>query len=247
MITDAFLEANSTLKIADSISDPEDFLTMTDVLVPIIERSKESSLAGARKIITRLRRRKLYRFVDELLLPAGVSRQITAEDITPFQNVAHFGINLRPEDIYVAHVTLNFGMKSKNPVDNVMFFKDWEDMNPQRISSTKVSYVLPGHFEEKIIRVYLKREYDLDEDRAKKSVKEAFRRFIAHNSLGPPKESSSQLRKRPKHNRNDDITDSSEDDDTGSDSSYVPAIVGTSIQERFEAQLKPTTDVLGDE
>lgn len=124
MMADAFLEADSTLKISASIGDPVEFMTMTDSIVPIIERSKVSSLAGARKIIRRLRTRELYRFVDEVLLPAGVSRQISPPDITTCQD-SSTGVNLVPDDIHIAHVTLNFGMKSKNPIDNVLFFKDW--------------------------------------------------------------------------------------------------------------------------
>lgn len=144
MITDAFLEADSTLKISDSISDPTDFMTMTDSLVPIIERSKDSSLASARKIIHRLRRRQLYRFVDEVLLPAGASRRISPEEITTCQD-ASTGVNLVPRDIYIAHVTLNFGMKSKNPVDNVLFFKDWyveiSTMDLADLGSTKAAFL----------------------------------------------------------------------------------------------------------
>lgn len=125
MVTDAFLEANSALKIADSISDPEEFLTMTDCLIPIIERSKEASLARARKIIRRLRRRQLYRFVDEILLPAGTSFKVTPEQITTCQDAAGMNVNLVPDDVHVAHVTLNFGKKAKNPVEEVFFFSDW--------------------------------------------------------------------------------------------------------------------------
>lgn len=139
MITDAFLEANNFLKIADSITDPEAFLTMTDCLIPIIERSREASLAGARKIIRRLRRRQLYRFVDEVLLPAGMSFKISPEQITTCQDTAGNGVNLVPDDVHVAHVTLNFGMKAKNPVDQVLFFSDWCVFGSKRFLSMVIS------------------------------------------------------------------------------------------------------------
>lgn len=245
MITDAFLEANSTLKIADSITDPAEFLTMTDSLVPIIERSKESSLVGARKIISRLRRRKLYRFVDEILLPAGVSRKITAEEITTCQDRANTGIELRPDDIYVAHVTLNFGMKSRNPVDQVLFFKDWEDSSPQLISSAKASYVIPAHFEEKIIRIYLKREYEHyhDSNRAKVAAKIAFRRFTERNHLASLLQSPEQSRKRQKRSSTGDAPDSTTDFRAASPDSQNPTTgLAPTPDERLAKHCKPSID-----
>lgn len=125
MVNDAFLEADRTLQISDSISDPEAFLTMTDCIIPIIERSKEFSLANARRIIRRLRCRRLYRFVDEFLVPAGTELRTSPEDITTCQDASGTGVNLVPGDIHVAHVKLNFGMKDRNPVDKVLFFQDW--------------------------------------------------------------------------------------------------------------------------
>lgn len=125
MITDALLHADQTLKISDSIDDPTQFLRMTDALLPIIEFSTDKALETSRHILNRLRCRKLYKFVDEVLLPAGMERQISAQQITTHQSVAVTGVDLRPEDIHVAHVTLHFGMKHKNPVDNVLFFNGW--------------------------------------------------------------------------------------------------------------------------
>lgn len=125
MITDALIEADHVLHISDTITDPVEFLRMTDTIIPIIEYSKDPALNGAKAIIHRLRRRQLYRFVDEVLLPAGVSSDISAPDITTHQDSAGTGVNLRPSDIHVAHVTHNFGMKEQNPVDNVLFFANW--------------------------------------------------------------------------------------------------------------------------
>lgn len=243
MITDAFLEANNTLRIAESISDPSDFLTMTDTLVPIIERSKEPSLAGAREIIGRLRRRRLYRFVDEFLLPAGATCKITPEEITTSQDSAGTGIDLRPDDIHVAHVTLNFGKKSKNPVDHVLFFKDWDDQSPRHISSSKVSYVIPAHFEEKIIRVYLKREFGHDSERAKKAVKLAFRRFIERMKPASPIASPVVGSKRHRGNGPDDILAPLDDDGVdSSDTQPSPTARGalaSTMDERLSKRVRP--------
>lgn len=125
MLTDAFIHADSTLRISDSIASPADFLTMSDSLIQVIERSKETSLKRSREIVHRIRRRHLYRFVDEVLLPADRKMNITPEDVSTCQDAAGTGVALRPEDIHIAKVTLNFGMEQRNPVDNVLFFKNW--------------------------------------------------------------------------------------------------------------------------
>ena len=125
MLTDALLEADGALGISASISDAEEFMRMTDSIIPMIEYSRDARLRKAKSIIERLRRRKLYQFVDEVLLPAGRSIKVTPEEITTCQEAAATGVNLVPDDVVVTSVTLNFGMKSQNPVDKVLFFRDW--------------------------------------------------------------------------------------------------------------------------
>lgn len=125
MIADAFLEADPILKISDAITDPEDFLSLNDNLLNTIQFSKSPGLASAKDIVMRLRRRDLYKFVDEILLPAGTTRVVRPEEITTCQEAGSTGVNLVPNDILVVPTTLNFGKKNQNPVDKVLFFKDW--------------------------------------------------------------------------------------------------------------------------
>jgi hypothetical protein len=49
--------------------------------------------------------------------------QITPEQIVGHQDVSKFGVDLRPEDIIVSFHTLNWGMKDKNPLNTIRFFK----------------------------------------------------------------------------------------------------------------------------
>jgi len=158
MVADILAEANSELNIANSINDPEKFLGMSDTVLHTIEYSTSANLKKARQLLHRLRRRDLYSFVDEILLPPTFFQdgaRITAEDITTNQNSGD--VNLVPEDIKLSIVTLNFGMKDKNPVDAVKFFTDWNSDTTVHISADKVSYVLPKVFEEKFCRIYLRR------------------------------------------------------------------------------------------
>jgi len=187
MMADILALANKELKISESINDPGKFLSMSDTILHYIEFSTSANLKTARDLVHRLRRRDLYSFVDETLLPSSFFQHgghITAEDITTNQNTG--GINLVPDDIKVSIVTLNFGMKNKNPVDSVKFFKDWNHAVPINISSSKVSYVIPKIFEEKICRIYLRRSRTDDNwMQYKKAAKVAFRNFMRRNDLAP--------------------------------------------------------------
>lgn len=177
---DAFHAADSTLGISDAILDAPSFLRLSDSMLYQIEHSRETSLSDARNIVARLRRRKLYRFVDECLLPKGSTRRFKEEEITSYQDSGSSGIDLRPEDIVIFVVKLNFGRGDANPIDSIRFFKDWEDTCPVQIQAGQFSYVLPTVFEERIVRVYLKKNFPdrAEEQRAKDAVKYAFRRCM---------------------------------------------------------------------
>lgn len=184
MLADILTFANSSLNIADSICDPVQFMSMTDVILHKIEFSNSSALSQARALVHRLRRRDLYSFVDEVLLPEGFARVITPQDITTCQVSGE--INLVPDDIVLATVTLNFGMKNKNPIDNVKFFPDWNDDALVHISSSKVSYVIPATFEEKILRLYLRQPRGPDTVRYKRAAKKAFQAFLRRSNFVSP-------------------------------------------------------------
>lgn len=89
--------------------------------------------------------------MDEILLPSSFFQyncSITTEDITTNQNTG--GINLVPNDSTLSIVALYFGMKNENAVDTGKSFKDWNHVMPINMSSSKVPYVIPQVFDEKI-------------------------------------------------------------------------------------------------
>jgi hypothetical protein len=184
MIMDAFLAADQTLGISEAILEATSFLRLSDSTLNQIEHSRDSRLAASRDLIARIRRRRLYRFVDETLLPKGCCRRITELDVSSYHDSGSSGVDLRPEDLVIFTVKLNFGRGDANPVESVYFFKEWEDADPVQIAPSQFSFVLPTVFEERIVRVYLTRYFaDKSEElRAMNSVKQAFRRCA--NEMG---------------------------------------------------------------
>lgn len=71
MLVDALLAADPVLHISSMVDDPLEYRNMTDALLREIERSKDPSLAKSRELINRLRRRDLYKFVDQINIPSS--------------------------------------------------------------------------------------------------------------------------------------------------------------------------------
>ena len=115
-------------------------------------------LAPARELIQRIRKRKLYKFVDEVAIPAAMIAhlpKVTPEDITTCQ-IGTGKDTLHPDDLIIQDLKINYAMKDRNPVDNTHFFSSARDRKPFLIPKSKVSSLIPDQFQEKFIRVFVK-------------------------------------------------------------------------------------------
>jgi HD superfamily phosphohydrolase len=188
MITDALLEANPVYKISDMIYDREQYVHLTDCILRTIESSREPELQTSRNIIKRLRTRQLYKFVDEILLqPEQLGQvKITEEDVASCSPNG----TLRPDDLIIHNLTINYAMKDKNPVDNVRFYRQGNP-NPFFIKKEQVSLLIPDRFQESAVRLYVRDEKNAIE------AYEAFQKNLKRlkvETLGTP----SPFKKTPK-------------------------------------------------
>ncbi|KAE9006428.1 Deoxynucleoside triphosphate triphosphohydrolase [Phytophthora rubi] len=189
MICDAMLHADKELGICASTQTPEDFQFLTDHIVHSIEASKTDTLADARALLKRMRRRELYEFIDEYLLPPELMSRIprfTSEELAT--QTSYDGVTLDPEDIIVSDGRLNYNFKDRNPVDNVSFYAS-SDLNAKfHIPKEQVSLLFPEKFEERIIRVYSRNK----SPKVHAAIHHAFRSYIRQFSttLPPPSPSS---------------------------------------------------------
>jgi HD superfamily phosphohydrolase len=62
MITDALLAADPVLRISSAVDDMSRYTLLDDSIVNEIERSTDPRLEEARQILSRIRRRDLYRY-----------------------------------------------------------------------------------------------------------------------------------------------------------------------------------------
>eukprot|EP00455_Lapot_gusevi_P006162 TRINITY_DN1262_c0_g1_i8.p1 TRINITY_DN1262_c0_g1~~TRINITY_DN1262_c0_g1_i8.p1 ORF type:complete len:573 (+),score=128.96 TRINITY_DN1262_c0_g1_i8:984-2702(+) len=155
MICDALVEADSELEISSAVEDAESYMNLTDSILKTIESSRSPSLQKARDIIMRIRKRHLYKMVDKIVIPSSswhIVRQVQAADIVNCQS----GNLLRPEDIHIDIMTINYAFKDLNPVDHVKFFSPSNPNSKFSIPKEKVSSLIPSTFQERALRVYIK-------------------------------------------------------------------------------------------
>jgi hypothetical protein len=109
-----------------------------------IEASKTDTLADARALLKRMRRRELYEFIDEYLLPPELTSRIpvfTSEALATQTSLD--GVALDPEDIVVSDGRLNYNFKDRNPVDNVSFYGSGDLDAKFHIPKEQVSLLFP--------------------------------------------------------------------------------------------------------
>ena len=173
MITDIFLNAEPLLKMVDTIDDPEEFLKITDSVLKVVEFSKDPRVKKAKHLVERLRRRELYRFVREVIVPdCYKDLELNEVDVTTCQEGG--GYNLKPEDIYITKSVCNLGMNSENPVERVKFYGD------DQAWYAGVEQVIPRRFEERLIRVYTRCEEEFVEvvrEEARKAFRNCLRKY----------------------------------------------------------------------
>lgn len=183
MICDVFLLADPVLHIADATEDVAAYAKLTDCVLKEIENSVDPRLDEARKLIMRIRTRQLYKLVDETVLPVdapSVLGEVTVAQLLdcypPSRSV------LSASDLHTQNLRINYAMKDKNPVDSVHFFHKHHRDISFRIPKEKVSHVIPQHFQERILRVFLK---DVTEEKMN-MAQETVRYFLEQNRCLTP-------------------------------------------------------------
>ena len=161
MIVDALVEADVAWdsEISKSIWDVNEFIRLDDTILKRIEWSKESKLQKGRDLVRKIRRRELYQYVNDFAVPEEDIigfKPVTEVDITSCQGDNNIPGGLRPDDIIIQNVKIDYSMKSKNPVDSVKFFQDYGDTRSFHIDKSKVSLLLPNSFIERKVRVFSK-------------------------------------------------------------------------------------------
>uniref|UniRef100_W5MA42 Deoxynucleoside triphosphate triphosphohydrolase SAMHD1 n=1 Tax=Lepisosteus oculatus TaxID=7918 RepID=W5MA42_LEPOC len=183
MITEAFLKADKyiqiegsegrTFTISTAIDDMEAYTKLTDHIFLQILYSTAPELKEARTILNNVMCRKLYKCIgqtqpkpDTKILPHELDT--LASDVAKSIPQVPSDVNLDPGDFIVSVINIDYGMKEKNPINNVRFYCKNDPTNAIRIRKDQVSQLLPEKFAEQLIRVYCKKTDEKSIEAAKK-------------------------------------------------------------------------------
>ncbi|XP_061591983.1 deoxynucleoside triphosphate triphosphohydrolase SAMHD1 [Cololabis saira] len=184
MITEAFLKADPHIQIEGSggklftlstaIDDMVAYTKVTDHVFEQILHSSSPELAEARQILHKITCRQLYKCLGET--KPDKAMPVTKDNIQSWEadlarSIPQSGtldVSLQPEDFIVDVISMDYGMKEKNPINNVRFYCKKDLSKAIQIRKNQVSKLLPEHFAEQLIRVYCKKTDDKSIDAAKK-------------------------------------------------------------------------------
>ncbi|XP_048838649.1 deoxynucleoside triphosphate triphosphohydrolase SAMHD1-like isoform X2 [Brienomyrus brachyistius] len=182
-IAEAFEKADEHIQISGSagqmftlstaIDDMEAYTKLTDHVFERILYSKRNNLADAQTILKKIVDRELYKFVDE-------KRHLTDKEIKQEEfhkwykkkTSSNSDVSVQAEDIIIKEIKMDYGMKDKNPINAMWFYRKNDPDSVFQFRDDEVSELLPKKFSEKIIRVYCKKTDNDSLDVAKKYFKE---------------------------------------------------------------------------
>eukprot|EP00741_Cyanophora_paradoxa_P004045 tig00000760_g3929.t1 len=159
-VRDALLAADPHLGISAAIDDPAEYAKLTDAILWEIRRSRDPELREAQALLKRIDRRDIYRHCNELLLTDESEKKVPANPRELERAIASHaptGSGLRESDLLVQILKINYAMQEKDPVASVRFYNSEPDCAPFAIAREKISLLIPQKFEEKCVRLYVKR------------------------------------------------------------------------------------------
>ncbi|CAJ1085055.1 deoxynucleoside triphosphate triphosphohydrolase SAMHD1 [Xyrichtys novacula] len=184
MVTEAFLKADKHIQVEGSggkkftlstaIDDMEAYMKLTDHVFEQILYSPSPELDEARQILRNIVYRRLYKCLGQTQAetPMKVNQETIqnwkADLAKPVLQNSPQDVHLDPEDFIVKVINMDYGMKEKNPINNVRFYCKDDPTKAIQIRKNQVSKLLPEQFAEQLIRVYCKKTDEKSLEAAKK-------------------------------------------------------------------------------
>ncbi|XP_029579762.1 deoxynucleoside triphosphate triphosphohydrolase SAMHD1 isoform X1 [Salmo trutta] len=203
MITEAFIKAEPYIQIQGSegnmftistaIYDMEAYTKLTDHVFEQILYSSSSELAEARKILQDITCRNLYKNVGQTQAKKRV--EVSQEQLLKWASELATcrpesdlqGVTLEPGDFVVNIINMDWGMKEKNPINNMRFYCKNTPTKTTQISRDQVSQMLSDRFHEQLIRVYFKKR----DEKTVEAAKMNFVKWCMDNKFSKPQDGDS--------------------------------------------------------
>ncbi|XP_062925463.1 deoxynucleoside triphosphate triphosphohydrolase SAMHD1-like [Mobula hypostoma] len=167
--------AGKQFKMSTAIDDMEAYTKLTDSIFQQILISPKHGMKKAQTILNNILNRRLYKCIGQTQSKARtIIKQEEFDDLeakviaaVPSEPV---DVQLEAKDLIVNVIPMNYGMKEKNPINNVRFYRKNNPDKAFPIRREQVSQILPKKFSEQLIQAYCKKT-------DKKSVRAARKHF----------------------------------------------------------------------
>lgn len=133
MLVDAIINANSLLKIEESLNDIEKYIELND---GILDRIRLSNIDKSKQIIKKIDQRKFYKYIK-----TTINYPIPDELLN---------IN-RP---LIQKLTINYGLGNQNPLLKIPLYSDDQDKQLFYLSENQCPLILPNCFQETSYRIF---------------------------------------------------------------------------------------------
>ncbi|CAH3031842.1 unnamed protein product [Pocillopora meandrina] len=143
--------------ISECIDDMEAYSQLSDHVYYQILNSSDPALEEARKILLRIQRRDLYKCIGHSIFRERRDEKEIPDIQLDIAGYIEDGPKLDPEDFIIDMVTFDYGMKDRNPIDEVRFYGKSNPDKPLFFRKDEVSNMLPEMFAEQHIRVYFRK------------------------------------------------------------------------------------------
>lgn len=193
MITEALLKADKKIRfkgsngkmlsISESIDDMEAYTMLTDQVYYQILCSSDPELQEARSILVRIQRRDLYKCIGQAILKKRREKEEIPDIKQDMAECIDGGPLIEPDDFIIELVTFDYGMRDRNPIDEVRFYGKNNPDKPMIVRKEEVSNMLPEMFAEQHIRVYFRK----NEPQCLEKSKRCFIRWCQGQQCTTPK------------------------------------------------------------
>jgi len=187
-----FYDSNGNqYKMSEAIFNMDVYQQLTDSILERIHWSRNPRLEEAQKILMDVHLRRLYRNIGRTTLaPKHLCLADLPEANQQLADICNSFIWKRKssistfvaDDLVIDIVDLDYGKKSKNPIDYVRFYTKSNPNFGRKIRKDHVSQMLPENFSERFILVFCKRR-DLSSVAV---AKEAFQEWARQKRLPAP-------------------------------------------------------------
>ncbi|OHT07371.1 HD domain containing protein [Tritrichomonas foetus] len=166
MIADMLEAADSYINIETVISDIEEYVKLDDrIMTHILEGDYGEE---AQRIALDIEERRLYKCIGELRMKPENLAGLTYSQLpvsTIENDIAEFSDNLPPSKLRVVKITYRFGLKeNKHPLLSIPFWKPGNE-HAYFLTEDDISCIVPVHFMETAMRVYVTDPASIDEAR----------------------------------------------------------------------------------